>query len=364
VPTRGDEYFVGSRYSRIDAMKIAIVNNQVPFVYGGAEFLADWLREHLLAVGHSCEIVRVPFKWNPPHNIVNHMLAARLIKLSSIDRVIALKFPAYYVEHDNKVLWLLHQFRQAYDLWGTPYQELPDTPEGLAIRTAIINADNRYLRCARKIYTNSSVVSARLSEFNGISSMVLYPPLRDEGAYHCERYGDYILCAGRVNEVKRQHLLVEAMRFVQSGVRLIVAGQPESQAYLDRLVSLVKNDHLEDKVDLKMRFVSEEEKISLYAGALATAYIPYDEDSYGYVSLESFHSRKAVITCSDSGGIREIVRDSISGYVVSPTPAALGKAMDLMMLDRPSTEQMGNQGLQEVVKRSISWDTVIRELTA
>ena len=31
-------------------MKIAIVNNQVPFVYGGAEFLADWLRERLLAV--------------------------------------------------------------------------------------------------------------------------------------------------------------------------------------------------------------------------------------------------------------------------------------------------------------------------
>jgi glycosyltransferase involved in cell wall biosynthesis len=345
-------------------MKIAIVNNQVPFVYGGAEFLADWLRERLSAAGHSCEVIRLPFKWNPPQRIVEHMLAARLVKLPTVDRVIALKFPAYYVEHDNKVLWLLHQFRQAYDLWGTSYQELPNTPEGLAIRTAITNSDNRYLRLAKKLYTNSSVVSARLSQFNGISSAVLYPPLKDERAYRCDHYGDYILCAGRVNEAKRPHLLVEAMRFVKSAVRLIVAGKPESQEYSDRLVSLVKAHHLESKVDLHLNFVSEEDKILLYAGALATAYIPYDEDSYGYVSLESFHSRKAVITCNDSGGILDIVTDSLSGYVVSPTPCSLSKAMDLLMLDRTHAEQMGDEGLREVVKRNISWDTVIRSLTA
>lgn len=344
-------------------MKIAIVNNQVPFVYGGAEFLADWLRERLLAVGHSCEIVRIPFKWNPPHNIVDHMLAARLIKLPSIDRVIALKFPAYYVEHDNKVLWLLHQFRQAYDLWGTAFQEIPDTPEGLAIRAAVFNADNRYLRLAKRIHTNSSVVSNRLLRFNGISSTVLYPPLRDEGVFHCEEYGDYILCPGRINEAKRQHLLVEAMRFVQSSVRVIIAGKPESQEYSRRLEGIVKEYHLEDKVELRMRFLSEEEKIALYAGALATAYVPFCEDSYGYVTLESYYSRKAVITCIDSGGILDVVQDSTSGYVVAPIASSLASAMDRMMLNRSGAEDMGGRGFQNILELNISWDHVIRTLT-
>ena len=33
--------------------------------------------------------------------------------------------------------------------------------------------------------------------------------------------------------------------------------------------------------------------------ALAVAYVPDDEDSYGYPSLEAAHARKAVLTASD-----------------------------------------------------------------
>ena len=44
------------------------------------------------------------------------------------DRVIALKFPAYLVPHRQKVLWILHQYRQAYDLWDAGKSNIPDTP--------------------------------------------------------------------------------------------------------------------------------------------------------------------------------------------------------------------------------------------
>src|SRR6185369_16591872 len=101
-------------------MKVAILNNCIPFVKGGAEHLAEALRMKLIEHGHEAALIRIPFQWNPAERIVEHLLACRLIKLSGVDRVIGLKFPAYHVPHDNKVLWLLHQFRQAYDLWGTP----------------------------------------------------------------------------------------------------------------------------------------------------------------------------------------------------------------------------------------------------
>ena len=56
-------------------------------------------------------------------------------------------------------------------------------------------------------------------------------------------------------------------------------------------------------------FITEQEKIDLYAKARAVVYPPADED-YGYVTLEAMLSSKPVITCSDSGGTLEFVRAS------------------------------------------------------
>src|SRR5207249_3165173 len=120
--------------------------------------------------------------------IPEHMLAARLLKLGNTDRVVALKFPAYYIEHDAKVVWLLHQFRQVYDLWGTRYQGMSSSPETEGIRDMVRAWDNEHLSRARRIFTNSSVTSERLKRFNGLDSEVLLPPLWDEAAYHTEGY--------------------------------------------------------------------------------------------------------------------------------------------------------------------------------
>src|SRR5689334_11583574 len=102
-------------------MNVVIVTAQVPFVRGGAEVMAEGLRRALLAEGHRADVVAVPFKWYPPKRIPEHMLACRLLDLSEangdpVDRVIGLKFPAYLVRHPRKVVWLMHQHRQAYEL--------------------------------------------------------------------------------------------------------------------------------------------------------------------------------------------------------------------------------------------------------
>ena len=50
------------------------------------------------------------------------------------------------------------------------------------------------------------------------------------------------------------------------------------------------------------RWISDEEKLRLLASARGVLYLPVGEDSYGYVTLEAFHARKAVLTMADSGG--------------------------------------------------------------
>jgi glycosyltransferase involved in cell wall biosynthesis len=343
-------------------MRVAIVNNQAPFVRGGAELLAEWLHDKLEQYGHQAEIVRLPFQWNPPERIIDHMLAARLLRLANVDRVIALKFPAYYVPHENKVLWLLHQFRQAYDLWGTPYQDIPNTPTGHRIRDAIIESDRRYLKEARRIYTNSKIVGGRLEFYSGLKSEALFPPLLDAAPYRCEGYGDYFFFPSRITAGKRQDLAVRAIAGASSPARLVIAGQAETQGDLDRLLSIVREHQLESRVEVIPRWISEQEKLDLLAGARGVVYLPFGEDSYGYVTLEAFHARKPVITMFDSGGTLELVEDRRNGRVVHNVDE-LSQAIDELACDRALAESFGQTALSTIDDLGISWDRVIQCLT-
>jgi hypothetical protein len=108
-------------------MRILITTTQVPFIRGGAEVHAEGLRDALRRFGHEAEILAIPFKWYPPEKILDHMLACQLLDVTEVagtpvDRVIGLKFPAYLIPHPNKVLWILHQHRTAYELWDHPVE--------------------------------------------------------------------------------------------------------------------------------------------------------------------------------------------------------------------------------------------------
>jgi glycosyltransferase involved in cell wall biosynthesis len=342
-------------------MKVAIVNNQAPFVWGGAEELAVALRARIVERGHEAEILRIPFRWDPPERILDHIVAARLLRIENADRVIAFKFPAYYVRHESKVLWLLHQFRQAYDLWGTPFQHLPDSPEGRAIRDAIVRADDAYLPEARRIFTNNGIVSARLKRFNGLDSEVLYPPLADPDSYHCERFGDFVFCPSRLNATKRQELLVRAMAHVRSGARLVLAGPPDVPEHEVALRALIDELQLGKRVEVRARWIPDSEKQQLFADCLACAYVPYDEDSYGFVTLEAFASGKPVVTCTDAGGVLELV-DQTTGYVCEPQPEQLAAAFDRLYDDRDEARQLGKAGRERTHTLGICWDTVTQQL--
>jgi glycosyltransferase involved in cell wall biosynthesis len=110
------------------------------------------------------------------------------------------------------------------------------------------------------------------------------------------------------------------------------------------------------------RWIDEGEKRDLFARALACAYIPYDEDSYGYVTLESFTSRKAVVTTADAGGVLRLVEDGETGLVVPPDAEALGGAFDTLYRDRASAKRLGERARERMLELGISWDTVIERL--
>lgn len=348
-------------------MRILIATTQVPFIRGGAEAHAEGLRDALRAEGHEAEIVSVPFKWYPPEKILDHMLACRLLDLTEVagtpvDLLIGLKFPAYLIPHPNKVLWVLHQFRTAYDLWDHPLGDLIYSPNGAEVRDAIRQADRELIPQARAVFANSGNVASRLKNFCGVDSTPLYHPPPHAEQFYTAPADEYFFYPSRLCLPKRQSLVLEALAHTGRDVRVRFAGTPDNPAYADELKGLARKLRVRDRVEW-LGHVTEEEKRRLYAHALGVLYPPIDED-FGYVTLEAMLASKPVITCTDSGGPLEFVRDGKTGLITEPTPELLAVAMNQFWNNRERAKTYGEAGHALYREMNITWPRVIRKLLA
>jgi len=347
-------------------MRIAIATSQAPFLSGGAEFLASNLKSALIHAGHRAEIVSMPFMDTPLDMIEDHIVAARLLDINAswageTDLCIGLKFPAYFMPHKNKVMWILHQYRAAYDLFDTDFSSLKNDIIGNKIKEMVTNADNRYLQESKRIYTIAANVAKRMGRYNGIKAQPLYHPCPDMDKFFLGDYEDYILMPSRINITKRQHLAIEAMRHTKRDIKLFIVGGADHIFEQNRLTDKIKEYHLGNKVKY-LGAVSQEEKFNLYANARAVLFIPYDED-YGYITLEAMSASKAVITTSDSGGPLEFVADTKTGIVASPNDKSIAEAIDTIASSSKLAQNMGIAANKHIKDMNISWANVVKELT-
>ncbi|HEY7215814.1 MAG TPA: glycosyltransferase family 4 protein, partial [Thermoanaerobaculia bacterium] len=342
--------------------RVVICATQVPFAYGGAEMLVDSLRDELRQRDFEVDVVALPFHWPSRTELLKGSLAWRLVNLTEaagkrIDLVIATRFPSYLVKHPNKVVWLIHQLRQAYDLLGTDYSDFSQRQPRDAKALAMIRAmDRRTLGEARAVYTISGNVADRLRRFNQVEAEVLYPPPKLDPLYHPGPSGDYIFTVGRLDPLKRFDLLVRAMKHTGTPVRCRIAGTgPEREALSDLIARL----GLQEKVEL-LGWVEDKDVVEHYANCLGVYYAPYDED-YGYVTVEAYKAAKPVITTADAGGVLEFVEDGRNGFICPPdSPREIGARIDTLYLDREKAYAMGLAGQEKV--REITWDRVIERL--
>ena len=219
-------------------MRVAVCAPQVPFVRGGAELMAEDLVDALRVRGHEAELVTMPFKWYPGTRVLDQAFLWRLADLTEsdgrpIDRVIATKFPAYCVRHPNKVAWVLHQFRQAYDYDGTELGQFSDSPEDRATRLAVERLDGVALGEARRVFATSRNVAERLRRFNGIQAEILpHPP--QALPYRTAEPEGFVLSVNRLDRAKRIDLLIEAAKADES-LRVVITGDGPDRGRLEGL---------------------------------------------------------------------------------------------------------------------------------
>jgi len=347
-------------------VRIAVCHPVASRGTGGAEAHVESLVRALRDAGHDTTIVGAPYSRATAEELVDQMAAWRSLDVEAaaggpVDLVIALKFPAYLVRHDRKVVWLMQQLHDAYELWEHhEYGRLARQEGGETARRIVWNADRRALGEATRLYATSRNVRGRLARSLGLEATVLYHRSalcarllgRDPGAH-----GDYVLVPGRLESRKRQLLAVEAMDHVRSGVRLVVVGDgPDAGRLRDR----ARRGRAGGRIEF-LSGVGDDELAELYRSATAVCYPPFDED-YGYVTLEAFAAARPVVTTIDAGGPLEFVRDGETGAVTTAGPGPLAAAFDLLATDRKSGDDMGRAGRAELLANVPDWPEVVARL--
>ena len=344
--------------------RVAVVTSSPPSVEGGHLVIARSLVAALRDTGHDADLVVTPS--HPFGRQASAYLATwrtdvrRDAAGRPVDRVVSLRYPSYAVRHPAHVCWLNHRMREYYDGWPRFAATLgPISHVKERLRRAALHAADSYLlrRNVNRVFAQSRTIQARLRRFGGIQAEVLYPPA-PQRPYRCDAYGDEILAVSRLTPLKRLDLLVRALAEpVAAGVRCAIAGDGEQREALTRLAG-------ELGLDRRIRFVGAVDPAGLvqhFATCRAVCFPPLDED-YGFVTVEAFSSRKPVVTCTDSGGPAELVRDGVSGFVCEPTPAALAKALACVAGDRELAERLGAAGFERAA--ALTWPATVKTLLA
>jgi glycosyltransferase involved in cell wall biosynthesis len=270
-----------------------------------------------------------------------------------VDLVVATKFPSYVVRHPEKRVWLVHQFRQAYELDRTELGQFSESSDDRALRRQVQELDRVSLGEATRLFATSRNVASRLARSTGLVAEVLPHPPQNLG-YRNDGHGAYLLSVNRLDRAKRIDLLLEAAA-LDPALEVVIASDGPDR---DRLEGIARARGLDGRVRFAGR-VSTDELADLYAGCLATFYAPVDED-FGMGPFESFLAEKPVITTTDAGGPLEVVRNGETGVVVEPEPGAVAQAAAWLRDHHDQAGELGRAG--KALAEQVTWDRAIARL--
>jgi glycosyltransferase involved in cell wall biosynthesis len=157
------------------------------------------------------------------------------------------------------------------------------------------------------IVANSKTVQERIATYLGRSSTLVYPPC-DLQAFRWIEQGDYYLSTARLSPLKRVDKIVSAF-CAMPDCKLVVASSGEDLERLKALAAGAPNIAF-------LGWVSEAQLTDLIGRAIATIYVPVDED-FGMSPVESMAAGKPVIGVAE-GGLRETIVDGQTGILLKP----------------------------------------------
>jgi glycosyltransferase involved in cell wall biosynthesis len=172
----------------------------------------------------------------------------------------------------------------------------------------------RYLAAVGRmdvIVANSENIRRRIKKYLGRDSVVVYPPVDTEG-FQWGEPRNYYLSTARLTPLKRVRTIVEAFLSMPDR-HLVVASGGNQEAELRQLAAGAPNIRFTGWID-------DAELKTLVAGAIATIYIPVEED-FGISPVESMAAGKPVIGVAE-GGLLETILPEKTGLLLNRDPSS------------------------------------------
>jgi glycogen synthase len=189
---------------------------------------------------------------------------------------------------------------------------------------------------------------------NGIDLSVWKPSQSSatRKAYGIE--GDYILFVGRTTRQKGMAHLIDAMKQVVPGVRLVCCtSAPDTPAMEEEVAAKVREEPRVLWINTMLR---EDQYIELYSHASVFA-CPSVYEPFGIINLEAMACERPVVA-SAVGGIQEVVVPEQTGLLVPPSdPAGLAAALNRVLRDPAMARRMGLAGRKRV-EEHFSWKSI------
>lgn len=330
-----------------------------PFVRGGTERLAASLASELERQGYQVDQLTIPSFLGSKTQVLREALQWESLDLSKAYPdawILTTKFPSYLLHHPRKIVWLFHQYREVYDLYGNRLSAFNNEVLDHDIREALMQLDRLALTEARGLFSISTNVAKRLKRYLELDARVAYPPSPLSGHLESRFHGDYVLAVSRLDPNKRIDLLLEALA-CSKDLRARIAGEGPLRGELE---SMAEQLGVSDRAHF-LGPVSDQELVDLYAEARAVYMGPIDED-YGLVTLEAMEAERPVVATSDSGGPLEFVEHEVNGIVVEPRPEELAQALERLVANDALCRKLGAEGRETV--RPVVWESAISELFA
>jgi starch synthase len=193
-------------------------------------------------------------------------------------------------------------------------------------------------------------------------------------AYGVELDRPYVLFVGRITRQKGVTHLVDAIRYMPPETQIVLcAGAPDTQEIATELrekVDRARRDH--PHIVWIEKMVTRQETIQLYSHARVFC-CPSVYEPFGIINLEAMACRAPVVA-SATGGIKEVVVDGETGYLVpfeqdpvtsfprDPEKFArdLGERIARLYNDPEKCRQFGDAGRRRV-EETFSWAAIAHQ---
>jgi D-inositol-3-phosphate glycosyltransferase len=170
--------------------------------------------------------------------------------------------------------------------------------------------------------------------------------------------GRLLLFVGRLERLKGVEIAIRALSLLRDrthdDVRLLILGEDSlegEESEKERLKAIAVEVGVRDRVDF-VGSVAHHELPYFYAAADVCVMPSYSE-SFGLVALEA-QACGCPVVASGVSGLRSVVRDEVSGYLIDDhDPAMYAERIGRLLADRELAQQMGRRG--RLLAQRFSW---------